>query len=179
MNTDVRHIIDKLNLTEHIEGGYFKETYRSNIMVTYESHTICDNKIHSNTNVSSQPIRPLYTLIYYLLVNDQFSAFHKVRNDEIWHFYKGSSVTIYILDESNSTLKIKLGNDFDGDNYLHYLIKGNTWFGAELNDKSSYALMGCTVSPGFDFNDFELGRKIELLQKYPQHKEIIQRLTRT
>src|SRR6476620_10418260 len=123
-------------------------------------------------------VRPMLTLIYYLLDGDQFSAFHKVRFDEIWHFYKGSTVSLYLLTDSKKILSVRLGNNLDNNEHIHYVIKGNTWFAAEINDKSSYSLIGCSVSTGFDFKYFELGSKSGLKKIYPQHEFIIDKLSR-
>lgn len=164
------------------EGGYFHESYRSDKYVQIGDN--CDinpkDKDYSFSNPGHGPpdVRPVLTLIYYLLDGDQFSAFHRVKHDEIWHFYKGSSVNLYILNDSEKLLIIKLGNDIKNDEQVQYVIKGNTWFGADINDKSSYSLVGCSVSPGFDFRDFELGERVRLKIMYPQHECIINRLTR-
>ncbi len=165
-----------------VEGGYYHESYRSDKYVHVGGW--CDSNPRNNVYSCTRPghgrsdVRPVLTLIYYLLDGDQFSAFHKVRYDEIWHFYKGSSVNLYILTHSKKLLNIKLGNDIKNDEQVQFVIKGNTWFGADLNDKSSYSLIGCSVSPGFDFRDFELGERDRLKTMYPQHEHIINRLTR-
>lgn len=164
------------------EGGYYHESYRSDRYIQVGDS--CDVTPKNNVYSSSKPgnkssnVRPVLTLIYYLLDGDQFSAFHKVKYDEIWHFYKGSSVNLYILTNSEKLLSIKLGNDIKNDEQVQFVIKGNTWFGADINDKSSYSLIGCSVSPGFDFRDFELGERDKLKMAYPQHEHIIDRLTR-
>jgi predicted cupin superfamily sugar epimerase len=165
-----------------VEGGYYHESYRSDKYVHVGGW--CDSNPGNNVYSCPRPghgpsdVRPVLTLIYYLLDGDQFSAFHKVRYDEIWHFYKGSSVNLYILTHSKKLLNIKLGNDIKNDEQVQFVIRGNTWFGADLNDKSSYSLIGCSVSPGFDFRDFELGERDRLKTMYPQHEHIINRLTR-
>lgn len=177
---DANYIIKKLDLEEHThEGGYFRESYRSKNLVLYEDELpINQDQDLIKKQISSQNVRPASTLIYYMLVGHQYSAIHRVKNDEIWHFYTGSSVTIHILNDTESTLSIQLGQNFDNNEYLHYVIEKDTWFGAEVNDKTSFALMGCTVSPGFDFEDFELGSKDDLIRQYPQHKLIIEKLSK-
>ncbi len=186
MNSETKYLIEKLNLRElYGEGGYYSETYRSeeNVLINSsfdnpndKNRLYCLSKI--NDDDDSINIRPVFTLIYYLLDGDQFSAFHKVRFDEVWHFYKGSSISLYLLTDSKKMLSIQLGNDLDNNEHIHYVIKGNTWFAAELNDKSSYSLIGCSVSPGFDFKDFKLGKRSELKKIYPQHEFIIDKLSR-
>lgn len=164
------------------EGGYYRESYRSDKYV--QVGVCCDANPKDNVYCCSKPghrphnVRPVLTLIYYLLDGDQFSAFHKVKYDEIWHFYKGSSVNLYILTNSEKLLNIKLGNDIKNNEQVQFVIRGNAWFGAYISDKSSYSLIGCSVSPGFDFRVFELGERDGLKIMYPQHEYMINRLTR-
>lgn len=183
MHAETEYIIKILNLKELVdEGGYYSETYRSekHIMIDSSFNKHYKNNIYcySESKHDLSNVRSIYTLIYYLLDGDQFSAFHKVKYDEIWHFYKGSSISLYILTDDEDVLKIQLGNDLRKNEHIHYIIKGNTWFAAEINDKSLYSLIGCSVAPGFDFRDFELGNKNELKKIYPQHAFIIDKLTR-
>jgi predicted cupin superfamily sugar epimerase len=183
VNSETKYLIEKLKLKKlYEEGGYYRETYRSeeNILINHFDNHNGKNKLYCYTeNIDDLTnMRPVFTLIYYLLDGDQFSAFHKVRFDEIWHFYKGSTVSLYLLTDSKKILSVQLGNNLDKNEYIHYVIKGNTWFAAEINDKSSYSLVGCSVSPGFDFKDFELGSKSELKKIYPQHEFIIDKLSR-
>ena len=183
MHEETKYIIDKLNLIKLVdEGGYYRETYRSDQHIQISS---CDDQVikdgvchYSKLEDNSSDIRAVSTLIYYLLDGDQFSAFHKVRFDEIWHFYKGSSVSLYVLTDSEKIMNIQIGNDIDNNENFQCIVRGNTWFGAEINNKSLYSLMGCSVSPGFDFKDFELGERDKLKKIYPQHEYVINRLTR-
>jgi uncharacterized protein len=173
-------VIKKLELEKHIhEGGYFKESYRSHDMISRNKSHIKKYE-HKTSEEKSYPEikRPASTLIYYLLVKTQYSAIHQVKSDEIWHFYLGSPVTIHIINEEHVSPRIQLGNNLENDENFHYVILKDTWFCAEINDKSSFALMGCTVSPGFEFEDFELGNKDKLLLQYPQHKDLIERFTK-
>lgn len=184
MNRESEFIIKRFDMVElELEGGYYHESYRSDKYV--QVGDCCDANPEGGVysyptpgHRSSNNVRPVLTLIYYLLDGDQFSAFHKVKYDEIWHFYKGSSVNLYILTNSKKLLNIKLGNDIKNNEQVQFVIKGNTWFGADIKDKSSYSLIGCSVSPGFDFRDFELGERDRLKIMYPQHECIINRLTR-
>ena len=185
MNSETKYLIGKLNLTKlYEEGGYYRETYRSEKSILIDSFDNRNNKnkhyclSEINDDVDSTNMRSTFTLIYYLLDGDQFSAFHKVRFDEVWHFYKGSTVSLYLLTDSKEILSVQLGDNLDNNEHIHYVIKGNTWFAAEINDKSSYSLIGCSVSPGFDFKDFNLGSKSELKKIYPQHEFIIDKLCR-
>jgi predicted cupin superfamily sugar epimerase len=187
VNYETKYLIEKLNLRRlYEEGGYYRETYRSeeSILINslddpdHKNKLCCLSEIGNDDDDGSTNLRPIFTLIYYLLDGDQFSAFHKVRFDEIWHFYKGSTVSLYLLTDSKKILSVRLGNNLDNNEHIHYVIKGNTWFAAEVNDKSSYSLIGCSVSPGFDFKDFELGSKSGLKKIYPQHEFIIDKLSR-
>ena len=118
--------------------------------------------------------RHVSTAIYYMLVADQFSAFHRVRSDELWHHYMGGSLTLHTID-SGKLSEIKMGKSKGEAQQI--AIKANTWFAASLNDKNSYCLLGCTVSPGFDYRDWELGRRNDLVKMFPQHTTIIERYT--
>lgn len=171
---DSKLIIKKLNLQEHpYEGGNFRETYRSSDLVSYNESLMTNQDIYLK-----KKLRPASSLIYYLLNKDQFSPIHRVKSDEIWHFYLGSPLIIYILGDKQYPTIVKLGNNLEDDNScLHYVIRKNLWFCAEVENKESFSLVGCTVSPGFDFEDFELGKKSELLILYPQLESIIERFS--
>jgi len=159
LKKDAIQLIKRLKLKKHPEGGYFKQTYTANTIVNI---------------VGYDKPRCISTAIYYMLVGDQFSAFHRIKSDELWHHYMGSSLTLYAIDNGKLS-KIKMGNG-TGE-VPQVAIKANTWFAASLNDKKSYCLLGCTVSPGFDYSDWELGKRNELIKMYPQHKKIIERYT--
>jgi uncharacterized protein len=158
--------IEKLNLHKHPEGGYFNETYRNNENLSAD---LLPERYKSE--------RCFSTLIYFLLKGEDLSHFHKLKSDEIWHFYTGSRIIVHIINEQGVYSSISLGSDIEKGEVFHYVIQKNSWFGAEVSDKTSFCLIGCTVTPGFDFNDFELGEKQELLSKFPQHKEIIERMS--
>ena len=156
--------IQKLQLSKHPEGGYYRETYRS------------DNGSALLTGSSS--IHSTSTAIYFLLDRNQFSAFHRLKYDEIWHFYTGSSLIIYVLENKDILNRKILGKDLDAGEEFQAVIKSGFWFGAIVSDCSSYSLVGCTTSPAFNFENFELGKRGNLLQTYPKHKAIIERLTK-
>jgi hypothetical protein len=158
LNKEVARWIKKLRLQKHPEGGYFKETHRSDLTIEIAGH---------------EGPRQISTSIYYMLVGDQFSAFHRIKSDETWHHYAGGSLTLYAIRDSKLS-KIKMGKGKGG--VPQFTIKANTWFAASLNDRS-YCLLGCTVSPGFDYRDWELGSRNELSSMYSQHKKIIERYT--
>jgi len=118
------------------------------------------------------------TAVYFLLQGDDFSALHRIRSDEIWHFYRGSSLTVCSIDASGGLTRSRLGLDIEGGETPQLVVRAGCWFGAHLETTATFALVGCTVAPGFDFRDFELGRRNELLAEFPQHADIIRRLTR-
>ena len=161
------YYINKLGLEKHPEGGWFKEVYRSaeEIVKEYLPERFSGSRHHS-------------TSIYFLLTSDTFSAFHRIKSDELWHFYEGSSVTIYMIDDAGNFSEVSLGRDIENGELLQYAVPHGVWFGAKVNSADSFCLVGCTVAPGFHFDDFELGEMAELLKMYPQHKEIIEKLTR-
>ena len=159
MNKDAAKLIKRLRLKKHPEGGYFKQTYTADITVNV---------------VGYDKPRYISTAIYYMLVGDQFSALHRVKSDELWHHYSGGSLTLYAIDNGKLS-KVKMGKS--RGEAPQVAIKANTWFAASLNDKKSYCLIGCTVSPGFDYCDWELGKRHELIKMYPQHRAIIERYT--
>ena len=158
--------IEKLEMTPHPEGGYFKEVYRSE-----ESH----KGEHLPNRFGGD--RSHGTSIYFLLVGEQVSKFHRIKSDEIWHFYEGSPVTIYRITGDGELVETVLGRDYENGEHLQAVIPKNEWFGAEVNDKDSYSLCGCTVAPGFHFGDFELAKKEFLIEKFPKLYEVINKLT--
>ena len=164
-NKKAQYLKERLDLSELPgEGGYYKETYRSDKTIILPSET--DGE------------RSISTSIYYLLDGTQFSAFHRLKSDEIWHFYIGSSITLYIINKMENLSEVKLGSNIEKGELFQIQIRAESWFAATVNDISSYALIGCTVSPGFDYLDFELGDRKKLIERYPQHKSIIEKLTR-
>lgn len=151
MKKNAHYWIHKLKLIPHPEGGFYKESYRDQEKVKQEA---LGNNFSGDRNYS--------TAIYYLLGKGDSSCFHRIKSDELWHFYAGDPVIIYYIE--NRVLKsFKLGTDLDNDEALMRIIPKNTWFAAELLHESNYALMGCTVSPGFDFSDFEKATKDKIL----------------
>ena len=166
MNSRAKSYIKKLGLKKHPEGGYFREVYRSGEMILPEH---LPKRYKSSRNFS--------TSIYFLLEGKHFSSFHLLQSDELWHFYDGSSVILYIINQKGELKVKKLGRDEDCE--LQITIEKHTWFTAEVEDEKSYALIGCTVSPGFEFEDFELGKRDTLVKKCPQHSVLIKRLTKS
>ena len=164
-NKSAQYLKERLDLSELLgEGGYYKETYRSDKTIILPCQT--DGE------------RSISTSIYYLLDGAQFSAFHRLKSDEIWHFYIGSSVTLYIINKMENLSEVNLGSNIEKGELFQIQVRAESWFAATVNDISSYALIGCTVSPGFDYLDFELGDRKKLIERYPQHRSIIEKFTR-
>lgn len=155
-----QQIIEILNLTPHPEGGYYARTY--------ESATEIQTKNGS---------RFLLTSIYYLVESHRHSTLHRIRSDELWHFYDGSPYTLVQISPDGELKKIILGKDLAKGQTLQHCVPAGYWFGGFTEEKNSYSLMGCCVSPGFAFEDFELGKKNTLLQLFPQHKTMVERLS--
>jgi uncharacterized protein len=159
--------IQHLQLTRHIEGGSFSEVYRSPMILP--AH-ILPGKTGDDRNAC--------THIYFLLEKGQFSAFHRIRFDELWHFYTGDPLTVYEIDATGAMHQHLLGNDPSKGQTLFCCIKAGNWFASKVNDGGDYSLVGCTVAPGFDFEDFEMGEKEKLLKQFPQHDYLISLLSK-
>src|SRR5208283_1553332 len=122
--------------------------------------------------------RAAATAIYFLLEGTDFSAFHRLRSDEMWLFYAGGTLGVHLIDEGGQHSEILLGREAEAGEVFQAVVKAGCWFGSRVRDPGMFALVGCTVSPGFDFADFEMGKRAELVRSYPQHRELIERLTR-
>ncbi len=159
-------IIKQLELTPHPEGGYFKEIHRDKELINKES--LPDRYKGS---------RCFSTSIYFLLEKNQVSKFHRLKSTEIWYYHCGCSLTLHLIEKDGNYSKVILGSNLQNGEVLQLIIPKGVWFGAEINDKYSYTLVGCNVAPGFEFDDFELAEKDSLLKEFPKHKEVIIRLT--
>ena len=164
MHQEANILIEKLSLLPHPEGGYFKEIYRS--------------QQSSQLGKPYNGQRSFSTSIYFLLTSDQFSAFHKISQDEIWHFYKGSPIHLHIIYPEGKYQLVKIGNNLEKGEVPQYVVPGGHWFAAEVINPNSYSLVGCTVAPGFDFLDFELAKQNDLTTICPQQKKLISQLIR-
>lgn len=163
---DYKQIVEKLGLLPHPEGGFYKEEYRSKGIIPKNSLTSFDGD------------RNYCTSIYFLLTSENFSGFHRIKQDEIWHFYQGSPLYIHVIDENGNYHKHTLGMDLTKNEFPQYTVPANCWFASSVVNKNDYSFVGCTVAPGFDFNDFELANRTSLIEEYPQHQNIITELTR-
>ncbi|MBS1904736.1 MAG: cupin domain-containing protein [Bacteroidetes bacterium] len=148
------------------EGGYFRETYR-----THETIAKSGLPVRYKSN------RAFSTAIYYLLTPDTFSALHTVASDEIFHFYLGDTVEMLQLLPNGFGRIVKIGTDLAAGERPQVIVPHGTMQGCRLANGGSFALMGCTVAPGFDYEDFALGNRDRLIEAYPAFSAQIERLT--
>jgi predicted cupin superfamily sugar epimerase len=158
---DWKEIKNLLNLESHPEGGYYKETYRD------DSTVILDNGDAKSAG----------TAICYMLTGNDKSHFHRVKSDEIWFFHQGEPLEIYIIDSEGELQVELLGNCLSEGERPQVRVKRNMWFAAKIKENKGFSLVSCTVSPGFEFKDFELAKKQDLLSQYPHLKNEIEILS--
>lgn len=163
----VKQLIERYNLQPHPEGGWFCQTYKSHEQVTAEA---LPGRFNGN--------RAFSTAICFLLEQENFSAFHRIKSDECWHFYAGDPLLVYIIQQNGELEIISLGNDPEKGQMFQYVVPANCWFASRPAPGSEYCFVGCTVSPGFEFDDFELADGKSLSAIYPQHETIIKQLCR-
>jgi uncharacterized protein len=162
---DAQYWIHHLGLSPHPEGGYYRATYKSDLTI-----------VRSALPSSYQGDRSASTAIYFLLEEGNFSAFHRIASDEVWHFYAGSSLVVYVIDPEGNYSELHLGDG--SDEAFQAVVKAGCWFASRVRDVAGFALVGCTVAPGFDFADFELALRSELIRTFPAHQKLIEELTR-
>jgi len=163
-----RDVAEKLDLEPPpLEGGYYRETYRSTGNLPTE-----DGK--ETRSVST-------AIYYYMITGSNFSAFHRIRYDEIFHFYDGKSVEVSIIHPDGRIQKVMLGRKFAAGERPQVVIPAGTWQALRIKGASSedWSLLGTTVAPGFDFRDFELAPQNDLLDQFSEHAELIKELTRS
>ncbi len=163
----VQQLIQQYNLQPHPEGGWYKETYKSN-------EYIVGNALPVRFGGS----RSFSTAIYFLLEQGNFSAFHRIKSDECWHFYAGDALLVYVIQANGNLDIIHLGNDIFKGQMFQYVVPANCWFASRPAHNSRFCFVGCTVAPGFDFADFELADANTLSAFYPQHETFINNLCR-
>jgi len=165
--SEVENLIDLLKLEPHPEGGWYREVYRSQESISMKCLPSRFEREHS-----------LCTSIYYLLHDRDFSAFHRIRSDEIWHFYLGSPVKLYMLKDGEREL-VMLGDNPGAGHVFQTVVPHGCWFAAEVAVPESFALLGCTVSPGFDFAYLEMATHSQLQEEYGRFATLIRRMTRS
>ena len=148
-------------LQPHPEGGYYAETYRS-----------------ENTSLDKDSQLPICasTAIYFLVLPETVSRLHRIRYDEMWHFYLGGPLVVVELEET-SVKETILGQNILQGEVVQYVVKGNTWFGCYPKEGTHFSFVGCTVAPGFEFRDFELGNREWLTKEFPFAADVIKKLT--
>ncbi len=166
MHPDAALIVEQLGLAPHPEGGFYREVFRSELTL--------DGLPHGG-------LRNASTAIYFLLVGGVFSAWHKVNHsDEIWHHYRGDRVDLHTMTETGAYEVIHLGSNLAEGERPQWVVKAGVWQAA-VCEGDRYALCGCTVSPGFDFKDFEMPVKKSLVERfamYPEHHSLLSKYSR-
>lgn len=160
-------LIRKLDLQRHPEGGWYRETYRATEMIPASALP--------NRFIGA---RSFCTAICFLLQKGDVSAFHRIKSDELWHFYSGAGLTVHVFSRQGEYRVLKLGSDLAAGESFQAVVPAGCWFGAEISGEGEFSLVGCTVAPGFDFADFEMANRESLMQQFPMHGELIWRLTR-
>jgi hypothetical protein len=167
VDKNAQYWIDRLRLSPHPEGGYYRVTYQSALTLVQDA---LPSGFHGDRFAS--------TAIYFLLAESDFSAFHRIASDELWHFYAGSGLIVYIIDPEGNYSELQIGDGFEAGEVFQAVVQAGCWFASRLKDPAGFALVGCTVAPGFDFSDFELAKRSELTAAYPKHRKLIEELTR-
>ncbi len=160
----IDELVTQIGLLPHPEGGYYCETYRST------------GGYHAGG--SENDYRAYSTAIYFLLTRGNFSALHRIKSDEVWHFYFGDPVHIHAISPQGAYSLAVLGNELSRGEWPQHVVPAGHWFGSETAGEMGYSLVGCTVAPGFDFADFELAEREALIAAFPAHREIIIKFTR-
>lgn len=163
----VEKLIEHFKLIPHPEGGWYSETYKSNEKI--------DRSALPERFTGS---RVFSTAIYFLLEENNFSAFHRIRSDECWHFYEGDPLQLFIIHPSGELETITLGKDIEKENRFQHVVPAGSWFASRPAPGSQFCFTGCTVAPGFEFEEFELADASILVKQYPQLKELIFSLCR-
>ena len=162
-----QQLVSQYQLQVHPEGGWYKETYKS-------WEVIAQNALPQRFSGE----RAFSTAIYFLLDQGNFSAFHRIKSDECWHFYYGDPLEVFVLLQDGTLQIIELGNDIAAGQVFQFIVPANCWFASRPAPSSAYSFVGCTVAPGFDFADFELADAGQLAGEFPAHSAIIHELCR-
>ncbi|SCY81727.1 cupin domain-containing protein [Desulfoluna spongiiphila] len=165
MEPRVHELIAALDLTPHPEGGYYRETYKSGL---------CFDAMAENPSFPGR--RSTGAAIYFLLEGRDISRMHRIKADELWHFYEGTPLTVHVIHPDGTLEDIRLGSDIARGETFQALVKAGCWFGASL-EGDGHALVGCTTHPGFEFEDFEMAERDDLLSQWPEHEAVIRKLT--
>ena len=161
MQHRIDHLINHYELEAHPEGGWFKEVYRSK----------------QNMLVNTIEERQVLTSIYFLLSTENVSKFHSIKSDELWYYHSGSALTVHCINPEGNYYQLKIGPDFNNGEQFQAIVPKGTIFGSTVDEPDKYSFVGCAVAPGFDFKDFKLFKESELMKRFPQHENIIKKLT--
>lgn len=160
------YYVQAFNMQPHPEGGYFAETYRA-------AETIPQAALPQRFGGD----RAFSTAIYFLLESHHISALHRIQADEVWHFYAGGTLEVFVIAPTGELSLIRLGNNPERGEVFQAVVPAGCWFGSKPATGTDFSLVGCTVAPGFDFADFEMANQQTLLAQFPQHKEVIEKLS--
>ncbi len=147
------------------EGGFYRQTYRAEGIIPDEALPT-----HEGDRCYS-------TLIFYLVTPKEFSGLHRVESDEIFHFYRGGPVEMIQIDADGALTRVVLGSRFEDGQQIQAVVPQGVWQGTRLIEGGKWALMGCTVAPGFEYTDFEVKSRAELIERFPRHREVIELYT--
>ena len=165
MRARANELIRRFGLAPHPEVGFYRETYRAS------------TRVMRGDDAEGAVTRAASTAIYYLLCDGAYSAWHRIRSDEVWHFYAGAPLDVHAIDDAGVLTTHRLGNALEhADTVFQAVVPQGQWFAAHCRDPSTYALVGCTVAPGFEFGEFEMGDTATLVARYPQHRLLIEQL---
>lgn len=167
MENYINELVQKFDLLPHPEGGFYKEVYRSQGVIA-----------QSQLGHQFSGDRNYCTSIYFLLTSANFSGFHRIKQDEVWHFYQGSPLQIHVIHPNGNYELHRIGFDLAQNLTPQFVVPAGAWFASCVENKNDFSLVGCTVAPGFDFDDFELAKKNDLIAEFPQHANIITQLTK-
>jgi len=162
-----QNLIFHYNLQPHPEGGWYAQSYRSSEIIPAAA---LPDRFGGD--------RVFSTAIYFLLEQGNFSAFHRIKSDECWHFYQGDPLEVFIIGTDRQLTIVTLGQDSSRGQLFQYVVPANCWFASRLAKESKFCFVGCTVAPGFDFADFELANQTNLCSEYPEYSELILELCR-
>jgi uncharacterized protein len=176
-----QQLIDRFGLIPHPEGGHYREMHRDPARVARVTNPT--DAGGRNAAIDADSLRSASTCIYYMLCDGAYSAWHRIRSDEVWHFYAGDPLDVHVLDAAGRLVTHRLGNALArADAVFQAVVPAGCWFAAECPavtgpaDAAGFALVGCTVAPGFEFSEFELADANGLALAHPQHAQLIRRL---
>lgn len=170
LNTEIMEEINRLkakfNLRPHPEGGFFGPGYRSQEFIKSDG-------LHPRYKGP----RNLYSSIYFMVTPDHASKFHRLQTDEMWHFYKGDPIVLHLISEGGKYATQTLTNE-NGKEHFQFLVRKNTWMAAEcVGVHHQYALVANTLAPGFEYDDFELADRAQLMEQFPHLKLVIEQFS--